>query len=72
MLSPRPGVRPAMNLHVFAIAVVAGLTALSLACASSGAIPVPAKATTPAVPSQDDAIDAALQRASGLIGDGRL
>jgi hypothetical protein len=60
-----------MNGHsyLFPLAAAAGLTALSIACASTGGISKPPEPASPAVLSRDDAIDAALQAASGLIGE---
>ena len=46
--------------------------ALVAACASSSGIPRPPEPTTPAVLARDEAIDAALQRASGLIGEDEI
>ncbi|HLA18404.1 MAG TPA: hypothetical protein VJ253_03705 [Dehalococcoidia bacterium] len=58
--------------NLFPLAAAAGLTALSIACASSGGISKPPEPASPAVLSRDDAIDAALQRASGLIGEDEI
>ena len=51
------------------LVAVAGLTALSIACASTGGISRPPEPTTPAVLSRDDAIDTARQQAGHLIQD---
>ena len=51
------------------LAAVACLTALSIACASSGRISKPPEPPSPAVLSRDDAIDAARQQAGHLIQD---
>ena len=63
-----------MNGHsnAFLLAAAAGLTALSIACASTGGISRPPEPASPAVLSRDHAIDAALQAASGLIGEDEI
>src|SRR3990172_9181301 len=58
--------------NLFPLAAVACLTALSIACASTGGISKPPEPASPTVLSRDDAIDAALQRASGLLGEDEI
>ena len=59
----------ATTLATELLVAVAGLTALSIACTSTGGVSKPSEPPSPAVLSRGDAIEAALQRASGLIGE---